>query len=323
MAELTKVQQTLVAVIRLILVLLRSNGALTASELAEAAKVSRSSLYEYLKLIRAAGLVVDSETRGRSTHYRVATEERSPHLGPTVDEGRALALGRQALHPWDGSPQVARYDHLLERWDIPVEPPQMPLPPKQLANNKAFGRAVDESRWVLFRYPKSDQPGGMRSRTVKPKAMWISEGQSYIRGFCAWRGGDRTFKVCRASEPSVAQETFVPDIPAPKRLDPFRDDVFMGTDYGVNVLLSGRAAFLGREHPLLLGQIETELPDDKVEVTVLAPGLKSAKWWSLRWGAGAEVLGPPGLREMVAKELAEAFAQYGDTVAYREFEKVQ
>ncbi len=316
MPELTKFQRAVAVVIRLLVTLLQAKGKLTAGELCATLDLPRAQFYRHIKTLEAAGVNIRPEKHGRSTYYRVADLVNTPQLGPTKDEAAALVLGRQALRPWDGSPQVERYDALLERWDIEVNDDDLDAPDEaQQARNALFGHALEQQRWVTFKYPTEDLEE-VESATIKPEEMSIIEGQSYVYGFSARHGKKRLFKVCRAAELLEHAENFEAEVPPAERLNLFRETPFDGTERGVEVVLQGAAAVLAREHPLMRGQKEFEEPDNRLNVIVMAPGLPAALSWTLRWGAGAEAISPQVLREAVADELATALSRYQETEAW-------
>lgn len=180
---------------------------------------------------------------------------------------------------------------------------------------RVLTRGWAERRVVTIDYgPGVYDPGkGARRTRVRPYAIEPSAHTRalYLIGYDEERKGRRTFKVERILEASLSPETFdqrTGDIA--RELLAAWDVVSDEPPVRVVVRFSPEVAARVAEtrwHPT---QDVDPAPDGTLVWSATVSGLLEVRGWVLSWGADAEVLEPPELRDWVAAQHAAAAARY-------------
>ena len=84
--------------------------------------------------------------------------------------------------------------------------------------------------------------------------------------------------------------------------------------YAVHVRFSPYQARWVREEHRHESQVMTQLPDGSLDVRMQVTGLKDVMRWVLSYGAEAEVMCPPVLREKIAHEARRLASLYEGTL---------
>jgi proteasome accessory factor B len=133
-------------------------------------------------------------------------------------------------------------------------------------------------------------------------------------GFDPERGALRTFALTRITGVATTKTAF-------KRPMDFSPEKFFASalgvlggagDWRVVIRFTAAAAERVREREWHESQEIRELPDGKLELQLRLGALEEVEQWILGWGAAAEVVGPPELRERIGKTVATLAKAYGD-----------
>ena len=159
------------------------------------------------------------------------------------------------------------------------------------------------------------EPGkGSERRRVQP---WAIEPSAlthalYLIGWDESRGARRTFKVERILAASLTPQAFAADSAATTALDMLRAWDVIADEEPTDVVIRfsptvAKRAAETRWHPSQ--ELEPQ-PDGSLIWRGRVAGLREIRIWILGWGADAEVIAPPELRETIADELARATELY-------------
>jgi proteasome accessory factor B len=251
-----------------------------------------------------------------------------PFLKTTSEDLVALILARNALGPMKGSALEASlrsgFQRLLagmsDRVTIPWSELDQAFSVKSvgMTERDAFlfdrlAKAVLESRELHFEYRKlaDEKPA---KRRLQPYHLAEIDGGWYLIGHDLDRDARRTFAVQRMRAVHLTAKRFV-------RSRDFRlEDHFAGSfgvwagedrggaAYRVKIRFKGFAARIVAERRWHPSQeiVEIELGGSVIEITITLSALEDIARWILGFGAQAEALEPPELRELVAGELKRA-----------------
>lgn len=152
-------------------------------------------------------------------------------------------------------------------------------------------QAVQERRVVSLRYFGRNR-GDQTVRQVEPLRLQYASGAWYLTAYCRLQRGERAFRLDRIEEIRLEAEPFRP-----------RQSEKHQTDPGVDVVarFRGTAARWVNEqqHWSYVGETQTE---DGPAFRYRPGSLDEIAPWLLGWGASAEVLAPPELRERMREE---------------------
>lgn len=173
------------------------------------------------------------------------------------------------------------------------------------------GRRVVEIEYDAGVYDPSKGPRRTRVRplAIEPSALTHA---LYLIGFDEGRSGRRTFKVERILSASLTPETFAaPTGEAPARellraWDVIADEEPLDVVIRFSPAVAKRAAET-RWHP---SQEIEEQPDGSLLWRGRVAGMREIRIWIMGWGADAEVLEPPELRDDIATDLGRAAGLY-------------
>ncbi len=307
------------------------------SRLARELEVSRKTVQRDLNFMRdELGLpLAYSETSHGYFYTRPVSE--FPFLQTSAEDLVGLILARNALGAVKGSALEASlrsgFQRLLatmgDRVTIPWSELDQAFSVKSLGMTErdAFlferlAKAVLECRELHFEYRKlaDDRPA---KRRLQPYHLAEIDGGWYLIGYDLDRGARRTFAVQRMRAVHLTEKRFV-------RSRDFRLEdhfagsfgVWSGADRGgathrVRIRFRGFAARVVAErrwHPSQ--EIVPIVPDGSIiEMSLRLTALEDIARWILGFGAQAEALEPPELRETVASELHRAARQYPEAGA--------
>lgn len=313
---------------RLIQRLARSRAGIGLDELAEDLECVRRTVYRDLDALMLAGFPVVSERRDGRVHYRFLETFRLGGDVPfTPDEILALAFGEDLLRTLEGtvfhdsirsvlakiraglSPELAQYlARLGQAFRV------LPGPHKSYARFRdviqRLNDAVLSRRTVRMRY-RTGATGAVSQRDLDPYRVWYRGGALYVVGLDHRSGEVRTFAVdrIRALEPTARRFSVRPD---------FDFEAWTAASFGViaepatrvRVRFAPAVATWVEERTWHPSQRIERRPDGSLELTMEVGGTAELRSWVLSFGADAEVLEPPRLRESVRRALAGALARY-------------
>ncbi len=313
---------------RLIQRLARSRVGSTPDELAEDLGCVRRTVYRDLDALMYAGFPVISEKRDGHVYYRFLDSFGVGDVPFTPDEVLALAFGEDLLRTLEGtvfhdsvqsalgkiraslSPELVGYlEKLGESFRV------LPGPHKRYAEFRdtiqALNDAVLSRTTVKIRYRTARSGGSVSTRGLDPYRVWYRSGGLYVVGHDHKSGEVRTFAVERIRAIEATKDRF-------RVRDDFDFDAYTGSAFGViseppkpvRIRFDAVWAPHVEERSWHPTQSLKKLSGGRLELAMEVGGLQELQNWVLSFGAGAEVLEPPELREAVAKELAHALENY-------------
>jgi len=290
---------------------------LTIAQITERIGASRATIYRDLNLLLDAGFPIAKETINAEARYRI-DEHRAPPLVMSPLQIAALFFARERLEPLEGTSLVRELDGLLAQAKETGRPAlALTLGDRASATPSASGaveRALRDGRRLRFIY-EGVKASAATPRRVDPLSLHLSDNHLYLAAYDLDRAGVRTFKLVRMQEVEVLDEEADrhPEID-PSTLFASASKAWSGEVVEVCVKIPARLARFAEEWPLVAEQ-RVESVEDGSSVLVYAEvaGLIEPMRWVLRWGADAEAVAPPELRQMVAAELAQSIKHYADT----------
>jgi predicted DNA-binding transcriptional regulator YafY len=276
--------------------------------------ISRATLYRDLEVLQQAGIPICAERVNNEARYTLLGQPL-PALAPTELQLAALRLARAMLAPFDGTAVVRELDQLLRGWAerSPSDAPPVSSPLQGDDKGDAVARideAIRRGRQLTFRYFGERTPQGA-FRRVDPVAFRYAGDRLYLVAWDRDRDAWRIFKLARLHDPCVS--------PAPADARPDFDEealfgdavkVWAGEPIDVAVRLTPDVAWKAAEWPLVRGQAFEKTEDGSALVRARVNGLAEATRWVLGWGAAAEALEPPELRDAVRREHEAALRRY-------------
>jgi predicted DNA-binding transcriptional regulator YafY len=155
-------------------------------------------------------------------------------------------------------------------------------------------QAIQNQQVVHLHYYSYNQ-NEMTERDVEPHQLFYSDGAWYVSGYCQLRQEMRSFRLSRIEELALRADTFVKQTPP-------EPEVGWVT---VRIRFAADIARWVRERQHYAFQAEETSPDPQGVVMVYRlNSLAEITPWLLSWGAAAEVLAPPELREKIRQEAA-------------------
>jgi predicted DNA-binding transcriptional regulator YafY len=201
--------------------LLQSRRQLSGPELAERLEVNVRSVRRYITMLQDLGIPVEGG-RGRYGAYRLRPGFKLPPLMFSEEEALALVLGlatarrlglaepalaaEGALAKIERVLPVAlreRVQAVQESLVLALSAPG-PMPASELV--VTFGLAVRQNRQVWLRY--RSWAGEETERVFDPYSLVYREGRWYAVGYCHLRQDIRVFRLDRAVEASLRDDTF-------------------------------------------------------------------------------------------------------------------
>lgn len=313
-----------------LLLLLQTRGRLTARELAEALEVSVRTIYRDAEALGAAGVPLYAD-RGPAGGYQLLDGYRTRLTGLTGDEaaslalagmpgpaaelglGAALAAAQLKLHAALPATLRDRAERVGERFHL--DPSGWFREGETVPHLAAVAEAVWEQRPIAIAYRRWD--GTEREAILEPLGVVLKTDAWY----CIARsdGKARTYRVARIVALRMLDGTFE----RPEAFDladfwrdwskRFESSIFRGEAV---VSFSPRAW----EMRFLLGPVVARLAGERAEppdaagwvrTAIPIESLDHAEMDLLRFGAGAEALAPPELRERLAAAAGGLARRYG------------
>jgi proteasome accessory factor C len=166
-------------------------------------------------------------------------------------------------------------------------------------------RALTERRRLWIRYYSSGR-GEMTEREVDPIRL-VTEGHTYVEGWCRLSEGRRIFRLDRIADIRVLD---VPSDPPPLELRDLSDGLVRPAADDPQVVLEvGPAGRWVTEYYAYDQSVE--LPDGGLRITLRTPDPAGLLRLALRLGADGRITAPAGLAEQARSAAAEALALYG------------
>jgi len=210
------------------------------------------------------------------------------HTAGRLSESAERALAKIAvILPGEMRQEAER---LAETIDFVMPPARFDFDDPRLA---ALQQAIREQRVVHVRYHgyNRDQT---TEREIEPHYLTYSNGAWYINGYCRLRHDMRAFRFDRIERLALLPETFEPRAPQTAERDMIDARVRFEADTVRWV----------RERQHYAFQNETPAPDGRgVIMSYRVHRISELLPWLLSWGAAAQALDPPELRDAIRDEV--------------------
>ena len=314
-----------------LLLLLQTNGKMTASRLAGELEVSVRTIYRDIEALSGAGVPIYAEA-GPGGGVRLVDGYRTRLTGLTAEEAEALALSglpgaaselglgtvlaAAQLKVDAALPPELRSRAVRMRERFHLDAPGWFAREEAVPHLATLSRAVWDEERVEIRYEKRD---GEVRRALDPLGLVLTAGVWYLVALSGRARSVRTFRVSRVQsvrllgEPAVRPDDF--DLAEQWAAS---STAFVETWPTMEVRARVRADHIwhlrhvlppGAAQAAIAGALE---PDDDGwrEVTMRMESVGMARHELLRFGGDLEVLEPPELREAMAAAAGELAARY-------------
>lgn len=281
------------------LIMLQSKKRVRAEDIARRFEISVRTVYRDMAALAEIGVpVLGTPNDG----YRLMDGYFLPPLVFTPDEASALVLSAKMLTV-EAGPQLQQdaknaLDKLraalpeLTRNRVREQTEVLQFyAPDRVLNPRAtkvldFQRAIWEHRLVQMHY-YSLASNETRARTIEPLALTYSNGVWYVTGFCRLRKEQRSFRLSRVEGYNVLDTRFKPRTVAAQE--------------------KGTVTVVVRFDPDVIRQVEERQhygfkKSNEANFLYQVNDVREMKSWVLGWGAAAEVIEPPELRDMILNE---------------------
>jgi predicted DNA-binding transcriptional regulator YafY len=304
-----------------ILNLIRSNRAITTSQLARECDVSERTVYRDIQSLAEAGAPVYYD-KG----YRLLSGAFLPPLNLTADEYLTLRATIQ------GSPlmEMKSYARELKSTTAKIDAAmngqlsertrkqhsRIHLSPRTTADAtrsdltmRLLRQAIDDDVILKINYHSVSSGEGVR--LVDPYFIVFRGHAWYLLGYCRRHGEMRLFRIDRIHKVTITNDRFERDHRV--TLEKYFEsswDVYSGEPIEVRLVLSGKAAAIvseGKRHP---SQRVVKRKDGSVEYTVTVAGTEEIIRWIMGFGGEAKVISPPELADQVRQMAAEILKNY-------------
>jgi predicted DNA-binding transcriptional regulator YafY len=288
-----------------ILLLIQRKRRLRALDLAQAFEVSERTIYRDMTALSESGVPIVALP---GAGYELVEGYYLPPLLFTPAEAAALFLGVQMLLAHTEGRTGADAERALAKVAL-VLPSMLRQNTERLASSIEFfmprtrfdldnphlaasQQAIQERRVVRLRY-HSYSRDEITERAVEPHTLTYAGGAWYLNGYCRLRQDVRAFRLSRIERLELLRETFEPrEAPTPA---PATINVRVRFDPALARWVRERQhyAYVAEEQPAREGG-----PVMAYRVHTLSELVP----WLLGWGASAEALDPPELREQLRTE---------------------
>lgn len=281
----------------------------TVTQLAQTLEVSERTIRRDVDALSAAGIpiyttqgrtggvhlmpefVLDRALLSRRQQDEILCGLQTLHAAG-VPEGKALLAELSGLFGRDSSVQWLHTD--FSAWGEREE------------NQSRFvmiQRAILENHLLVIAYHAAES--GYSEREIEPVRLCFRGTAWYVQAFCRLRQEFRTFKLSRMEEIRVTEETFLPYHALPPLPDYMEAVPSM---VHAMIRFSPKAAY--RVLDEFSHEQITSAPDGYLMVRTEWPTGSWGGYYLLSYGALAEVLEPPELREWVKAESQKIAEQY-------------
>lgn len=174
-----------------------------------------------------------------------------------------------------------------------------------------FAAGERTSRSVSFVY--SDKEGATSDRTVDPYGFIVSSGRIYCVAYDLGRRDKRVFAVDNVTEPKLTARTFVK--PADFDVEAYAAASISGVMHGaqttpIRVRFEPRVAKAAIAARVVAERAVSRGDDGSAEIVYSVADVDELVSWVLGWGAQAEIVEPPEVRERMARLVSDISFKY-------------
>lgn len=315
---------------KIIQTLMAAKRGRSATELAGSLACHSRTVYRDLEALQLAGFPLYTEKQDNRTLWSILeTGKRHLPIPLNLTELMALYFSRNMLKVLEGTALSASLNSLFEKVKATLPPEYVDYLGK-IAHSLEVGvkarkpyhrfqqtltqvhEAIQNQHHIDIDYYTMSRRAHTQRR-VAPYKIWFYDETFYLIGYCCEREAIRLFALERIEQIRSTETPFE----APEGFD--AEDymqasfgVYQGQPTEIKIRFTPAAAGYIQEkiwHPSQTLSVE---PDGSLVFKAEVAGLEEIKWWVLRWGAGAQVLAPHTLREMVAKEIRAMSTVYAN-----------
>jgi predicted DNA-binding transcriptional regulator YafY len=286
-----------------ILLMLQMRPVIRAAEIAARYEISERTVYRDIAALLELGVPIIAQA---GEGYSLPEGFYLPPLVFTPSEASALFLGVKMLAASGNLPvesgqvlhklTAALPGRTLTAVTRQAEIIEFIMPKGQFDLNAPYladlQTAILQHRLVHLHYhsQKEDAP---TERDLEPLALSYSQGAWYVMGYCRLRQDYRSFRLDRVEKVALLRDQFEPR-PMP---NPVIIPVMVEIRFPVGQIRWVRE----RQHYGFLA--ERMDGDQHIIMTYQMQHIREIKNWLLAWGAEAEPLQPPELRQLIREEL--------------------
>ena len=319
-----------------LLLLLQTNGKMTASRLAEALEVSVRTIYRDIEALSGAGVPIYAEA-GPGGGVRLVDGYRTRLTGLTAEEAEALALSglpgaaselglgtvlaAAQLKVDAALPPELRSRAVRMRERFHLDAPGWFAREEPVPHLAALSRAVWEEQRVEIRYQKREEEV---RRLLDPLGLVLKAGVWYLVALSGRTRSLRTFRVSRVRNVKVLDDP----VQRPEDFDlaahwAEASEEFLGSWPKMPVVARLRRDLLGhvryvqdpKAAPSALATASEPDDGEWVTLTLQFESLEIAGYELMRFGADLEVLEPLELRERLAVRATQMVERYASVPA--------
>ena len=282
----------------------------TVNSLRNELEISERTVHRYMDDLRVGGFPILFDKQ--SGTYRFAEKYHLKRINLSVEEMLTIALAKNMLKNagsgMEDSLNSIESKLANKKTDLPkhIIFSTPTFTEETSAHFEKLNTAITENSRIEMEYhPLHEKKKS--ERKVDPQYLFFHDGFWYMRGYCHYVEGDRTFALDRIRSINVLDEHFIP-----KRKSP-EDELAMSfgawvdgepTEVVVRIDPMLREAVLRKKW--IKNQTEKDLEDGSVELTFQVKGFGGIKRWIYGWLPFIEVIRPKDLRDEVRDALKEA-----------------
>lgn len=300
--------------------IIQANPGLTAEQLSQRCEISKRQCFRDLNSLQDVGVPIYND-RG----YRLVEGSVLKDVTFTLEEALALIYGIKLIEQQKGlvkTPEQVKekllallprrlsnqIENIHQRVEIAVSP-AVDYSGKEKVF-KEINKAIRTNTLLQIEY-YSFSRDKLTRRRLAPYQLVFKDGFWYLVAFCHQRQDVRLFRVDRIREISVTSEQFSPPVNFDfKKYMGAAWQMERGEEFSFKVRFFGEAVRFIRETKFHSSQKIKEEEGGSIIFLARASGLRSVIRWILSFGDEAEVIEPPELRKMVAKEMLVGARRY-------------
>lgn len=292
-----------------IIYILLNKKSTTATELAEHFEVSVRTIYRDIDTLSSAGIPIYA-VQGKGGGISLLEDYILDKSLLSEKEQNEILYALQSL----SVTKAPESDDVLERlsrlfnknkssW-IEVDFSPWGSDEKRSSQFTIIKDAILSSRIIEFNYFSSS--GKKSARRVEPVKLIFKVHAWYLQGFCLTRNAYRTFKITRMSDILMTQEVFTEKVPR----ELTNESQAEKTQKWIQVCLKISDEGAYRVYDEFDEKDVTRNVDGSFTVTAPLPENEWLIRYILSFGADAEVLSPPHIRDMLQNELNKITVKY-------------
>jgi predicted DNA-binding transcriptional regulator YafY len=297
---------------------LRSNQRHTATSMAEVLGVNERTVRNDIEFMRSRFEAPIEVSKARGYYYSDLSW-RLPTIPLSRGELFAITLGAKMLGAYGGSAYREELEGAISQLAKRL-PEKTYVDLQQLVQDNVLVRggaelALDAHVWNVLEQACQHKyrvwihygtPGkDLSEREFDPYVLHFSQHNPYVTGWCYLRGEVRCFRVDRIVAIELRTERFEIDSAFDREshfAETFQHEVG-GVAQEMAIWFDVKTAPYIRERRWHPTQVLEENLDGSLTLRLVVRGLNEVKRWVLYYGAGARVLEPPELVEMIKTDL--------------------